>query len=481
MAHRPAGIGSALAWNYLGALARIAAQLAVGLALARLVGPEPYGQVAAAMVPVSLAGLVGNGGLTAAAVQRRNLDPRDLAGAWWLQVGISSGLALGLALAAPVLARALGQPGAAPVLRALAPLLPVNAAAGLATAVLLRDLRSRPVAASALVSYLAGCGGVGLGLAWAGAGVWAVVASQLVQALLHATVVHALARPALGRPRWPAALTRFGAWALVTNLCFWVLGNLHQVLISRSLGGLALGFYSRFALFTETATLTITAPLQQILVPAVARAPHPARRRAIVAAAVVGTGWVFLPAMGFLALHARAATEVLLGPAYLVRADLLPPLAVAGALLALAYVGAPSLAGSGRPRADWAVQAAGILASLPVLLATLPRGLAALGWGLALVAGVRLAVAALLLWRAGLAPVRDQATALGRAAAPAAVSLAASLLFARWPGTRAAGPHLALAALGAILGWAGTLGLGWRVLAPPPFRRQAARILGGHR
>src|SRR5438874_12599268 len=83
-------------------------------------------------------------------------------------------------LLAPVVARALGSPSLMPVLRALACVQPIQALGVVSDAQLRRALAFRELATIRVLSYAAGYGLVGIGVAVAGGGLWALVAAYAV-------------------------------------------------------------------------------------------------------------------------------------------------------------------------------------------------------------------------------------------------------------------------------------------------------------
>ncbi|MDO8577773.1 MAG: oligosaccharide flippase family protein, partial [Dehalococcoidales bacterium] len=69
---------SALKWNYVGVAAKILAQLLIGVLLARLLGPEPFGLVAMAWIIIGLGNLLADFGLGAALVQRKEITDLEV-------------------------------------------------------------------------------------------------------------------------------------------------------------------------------------------------------------------------------------------------------------------------------------------------------------------------------------------------------------------------------------------------------------------
>src|SRR5205085_5807366 len=69
---------SALKWNYGGVLAKQVCTFAIGVLLARLLGPGPFGIVAIATLLCGFASLMADFGFSAALVQRKTLTDDDV-------------------------------------------------------------------------------------------------------------------------------------------------------------------------------------------------------------------------------------------------------------------------------------------------------------------------------------------------------------------------------------------------------------------
>ena len=77
---------NALVWNYIGSAVRTSSQFLVGIALARLLGPEAFGIVAVGWLMVGIGNLVADFGLSAALIQCKTIVERDIQFAFTAQV-----------------------------------------------------------------------------------------------------------------------------------------------------------------------------------------------------------------------------------------------------------------------------------------------------------------------------------------------------------------------------------------------------------
>jgi PST family polysaccharide transporter len=358
----------ALVWTYSGMAVKMLCQFGIGILIARLLGPEPYGIVAIATVIISLGGLLAEGGISAALVRFQDATARELSGALWVQFAMSSIVALIIVLIAPILVAWLNAPTALNVLRVLALLFPINALASISLALHRRKLNMRPVQLATITSYLLGYGGVGVFLALRGGGVWALVCGQLTQSVLNAIILLASSRPNVRNPVWPKRFIGFGGWTLLGNITSWAHFNLINVFFAKSFGVLTLGNYNRLSLITSTTVPVIGGPLQQVIFPAISRsATDPQRCGRVIEATFRLVGLIFFPAMAIMFFFPDQIVSGIFGEKFTGEAILLRPLALATIGQIWVAVVSPILAGYGQPRAQWVSQ----FIALPVVVVLL--------------------------------------------------------------------------------------------------------------
>ena len=152
------------------------------LFIARLIGPEAagIGAIAASAfltIDFPIAALFGD-----ALMQRRNLEEWHRSSALWMTIGVALIAVLGLFLAAPLIAHAIGAPILTDMIHVLALLLPFSAASGLLAALALRARHYRLLAQRVLVCQPLSVG-LGVLAATAGWGSWAMVVQQAAATL----------------------------------------------------------------------------------------------------------------------------------------------------------------------------------------------------------------------------------------------------------------------------------------------------------
>lgn len=212
--------------------------------LTRLLAPDQMGVAAVGLTLVQILTALVSGPLHDAVVRRKDCQQVDIATAFWIATGFGVALAvLGFACA-PLVGQVFDDPRIGQVYAWMGlSLVAAGVEAGLA-APLRRALHFRPLAVRAMVSRTCAAA-VALGLAFAGFGVWSLVAQQLVAVLLGAALL-AFATPQLPGFRFSGASARWQLRYILPTLGTAVLNNLQErivvLFVGHAFGTTALGY-----------------------------------------------------------------------------------------------------------------------------------------------------------------------------------------------------------------------------------------------
>ena len=312
-----------LFWAGGEAFARTLLQTGVLAILSRLLTPDDYGVVGAALIVVGVSAIFSQLGVGPAIVQRQALEPKHLDAAFTLSIVFGLVTAGAVWLAAPAITAffAPNDPqmqSLTPTLRWLCVLFPIGAISVVSESLLLRDLRFDLIARSEVWSYFVGFGCVAVILAWCGWGIWALVCGHIVQMLMRTEMLFACItwRPrASCRRSAMRDLFRFSAGLTVARLLNYIATNGDNVVVGRVLGANALGVYGRaYQIMSHPANL-IGNVLDKVLFPALAKVQDCDKRLGRVYRQGVGLlASIMLPASAMIYLLAPEIVHVLLGP-----------------------------------------------------------------------------------------------------------------------------------------------------------------------
>src|SRR5579885_1293020 len=240
--------------------------------LARLLTPADYGLAAMAMPVVLLLMMIADAGIGKSLVSKGAAEGPAWHTCFWLSVGLGSVVSMGVALLATLVGLLLNEPALAPVLMALAAVVPLQTCTIVPGAALQKDARFGTIAAAEIAALGAGIGAAVI-CAVAGRGVWALVGQQLVFYAVRLTLTLTLSpyRPRLVfhlGDAWEHVI--FGRNLLGVNLISSASRSLENLVIGRVYGPAPVGVYSMAFQFARLPFMLVTGPLQYALYPHVA-------------------------------------------------------------------------------------------------------------------------------------------------------------------------------------------------------------------
>jgi teichuronic acid exporter len=255
--------------------ARFGGQLvtwAITIVVMRLLSPADYGLLNMAAAFVGLFALFSEFGLASAIVREREIDEATLRKVLGFVIVVHGALAGLLAATSPLVARFFGERRLVPVTCALALQFPLSAFMVVPDALLERRMQFKKRSLLSLSASLANSF-VTLGLAWSGAGVWALVWGNLVGVAWLTLATNSFSRAPLlpsfsfsGASRFLA----FGGRITLGRLLYFAHSQADSFIGGKLLGATPLGYY---AVAKHLGTLTVqraSAILNQVSYPAFA-------------------------------------------------------------------------------------------------------------------------------------------------------------------------------------------------------------------
>jgi lipopolysaccharide exporter len=392
---------SGIRWAYLGGTCSMLCSLITGIVLARILGPKPYGQVVLASTIYGVIGLFADGGFGQALIQRRSLDDKEIRKAFSWQVALALNATVALSLLAPWIAGWFRDLSAIRVIQVMSWAIVFQAGGLVSAALLRRRLQFRIIQCAGLASYAIAYFGVGIPLAFLGAGVWSLVAAALCQCLLNSGLLYSAARhslaPNFGLP--DRSMAMFGGTVVATNLVNWGHLNLDN-LAAAQLGPMALGLYGRACNVAYQPVNAVVSGVQSVLMASTSRV-HESKR-------YLGPMTVALMAIIFAVLGCAYAICAFIPETIIVGAfgekwrglvPLMLPLAIAMPLYGVHCLFGPILCGLGKPHFELWPQVISCAAGAIALFAAARISAAAIAWTLLGVTIFRLALVASCAFR----------------------------------------------------------------------------------
>lgn len=375
---------SAFMWGGGGAFLRLFMQIATQIVLARLLGPAQYGLFAMSVVVMSFSAFFSDIGMAYGLIQRKTLDDSHIrfVFAWQVVLGlVVAGLLAGLA---SPLASFFREPRLAAIILALAPLAFVQAVGAVSLNLLKRELDFKALQIAQTVAYFIGYVCLGIPLALAGAGVWALVAAWGAQSVISLVLMYRAVRHPL-KPlfRHPDAFSmgHFGGTVLLTNLTNWLIGNIDRTVVARTLDSTSVGLYANAYNLVNTPSNTILGFMQPVLYSACAKLQDdPQRIRKAYLMLMAGIALGVMPIFVAIAAVSHTLVLALYGPLWASAGAVLQPIALAMPIALLWGIATPVLWNTGKATLEFKMQIP--LAGLWLIgaLLAVQHSLAALAW-----------------------------------------------------------------------------------------------------
>lgn len=320
-------------------LVRMALQFGSVIVLARLLDPRTFGLVAMVIAVIGVAELIRDFGLSLAASQAKDVSRAERDNLFWANTGLGLLGALFAIACIPLLVALYQEPLLAPIVPPLAVVFLISGMNTQYRADLARQLRFGSIALAELVAPAVGIATAIL-LAWKGAGVWALVAQQVVTAALLLTVNALNAR---WLPRWYdrsvsiRRFFRFGAHVLGTQLLNYATRNVDNIAIGAVQGPTQLGLYSRAYQLVMVPLNQINAPLTNVAVPVLSRVQGTSLDRALNKAQLVAC-YITAPLLVVAAALAGPIVLILMGPTWTALTPIFAALAVGGLFRSISQI-----------------------------------------------------------------------------------------------------------------------------------------------
>lgn len=245
----------------------------VSLVLARMLMPEMYGLIALVSVFINILAVFVDSGLANALIQKKKADDLDFSSVFYANILFCTVLYLLLFLAAPLLASFYRQPELIPLVRVLGLILIISGLKNVQQAYVSRNMLFKrfffATLGGTIVSAL-----VGIGMAYRGYGVWALVVQTLLNSSIDACILW-VSVP--WRPKWIfsfqrlKSLFRYGSKLLASGVLDVAYNNLRQLIIGKLYTSADLAYYNKGNQIPNLFVTNINSSIDSVLLPTMSK------------------------------------------------------------------------------------------------------------------------------------------------------------------------------------------------------------------
>ncbi|HEX5006049.1 MAG TPA: oligosaccharide flippase family protein, partial [Hyphomonadaceae bacterium] len=346
---------------------------------ARLLSPEAFGIYGMALLAILIPETILGGALAESLIQRRDLRPGHLNGAFALHAVLLVLLVGGLLQVNPFIVAHFHEPQLRLVVPVMAGCVFFSCLGAVPGAILQRELRFGAIALGDAAGSIAAAV-VGIGFAFAGFGVWSLVFMEMSRRFAKHLCFIAAARwfPTL---RFGLndirELLRFNLFTLVTRLLLQFDQAIPSFFVGSILGAQALGYFNMAFRILQQISAVMLAPFTSIALPVASAVQHDRQRlHGFLSAATRAAALLAFPVFVGASAVAPVALPLLLGEEW-------APVGLAAQILILTAIRSPAnvfngevLRGVGKPGLQVATVLAGTILALILVPIAAPYGIA---------------------------------------------------------------------------------------------------------
>lgn len=376
-----------LLWRFAERCGAQAVSFLVSIILARLLAPEAYGTIALAMVFINILQVFVDSGMGTALIQKKDADDLDFSSVFYFNIAACLVLYAGLFLAAPSIAQFYGDPALTALVRALSLTVVVSGVRNIQQSYVSRHLLFKRFFFSTIGSTLASAV-VGIAMAYAGFGVWALVGQSLSNVVTGTIILWATVP---WRPRrmfsWQRlkGLLSFGWKLLVSALLDTGYNNLRNLIIGKLYSSADLAYYNQGDKLPNLVITNINTSIDSVLLPTMANEQDdPARVRSMTRRAIKTSTYVMAPLMMGLAACAEPLIRLILTEKWLPCVPFLRIFCITYMFYPIHTANLNAIKALGRSDLFLKLEIAKKIVGLTILLCTMWHGVMAMAYSLLL-------------------------------------------------------------------------------------------------
>ena len=308
-------ISSNIMWRFMEKFSAKFVTFFVSIILARLLEPSAYGTVALITVFTTILEVFVDSGLGNALIQKKDADDLDFSSVFFFNIAMCTVLYLLMFFAAPLIAEFYDIPELVPIVRVQSITILISGVKNIQYAYVSREMIFRKFFFATLFGTIVSAI-VGLAMAAAGFGVWALVAQPLVNYTIDTIVLWITVQ---WRPKLIFSWTRlkgllsYGWKLLIAKLVNTTYMKMRDLLIGKIYSTSDLAFFNKGDTFPAVIVPNITASVDAVMFPAMAKEQdNKTRVRELVKKSIHTSSYLVIPMMTGLIACANPLIRVLL-------------------------------------------------------------------------------------------------------------------------------------------------------------------------
>lgn len=287
----------------------------VSVLLARILVPKDYGTIALVTIFTAILQVFVDSGLSTALVQKKDADDLDFSSVFYFNFAVCLILYAGMYIASPYIAAFYNDPSLTSVIRVIGLTIIVSGVKGIQQAYVSRNMLFKRFFFSTIGGTIFSAF-LGISLAYAGFGVWALVAQQLSNTVIDTIILWLTVK---WRPKkifsWYRLknLLSFGWKLLVSSLLDTCYNNFRNLIIGKMYSASDLAFYNQGDKFPKVIVTNINTSIDSVLLPTMSNSQDNKERvKQMTRRAIKTSTYVMAPLMLGLAFCAEPIVKIVL-------------------------------------------------------------------------------------------------------------------------------------------------------------------------
>ena len=165
-------------WNSVDRIVNYGIGFLIGIVLARLLSPEEYGLIGIIGIFTAIFNIILDSGLSTALIRKKGVTDTDYCTVFWTNLFLSFALTAVLFFSAPLISAFFKRPELVPYIHVMSFILVINALSITQQSILTKRIDFKTQTKISLIAHTLS-GIIGILMAYAGMGVWALVAQQM--------------------------------------------------------------------------------------------------------------------------------------------------------------------------------------------------------------------------------------------------------------------------------------------------------------
>lgn len=289
--------------------------LIVSIVLARILAPEDYGQIALITVFTTIMQVFVDSGLGTALIQKKDADDLDFSSVFYFNFVMCLILYAGMFVSAPLIAGFYNDGSLTPIIRVISLTIVISGVKGIQQSYVSRNMLFKRF-------FYATLGGtifsafLGIALAYAGFGVWAIVAQQLSNTTIDTLILWLTVK---WRPKkmfsWNRlkGLLSYGWKLLLSALLDTGYNNIRSLVIGKMYSSADLAYYDQGKKFPNVIVTNINTSIDSVLLPTMSNAQdNPEHVKSMTRRSIKTSTYIMAPMMMGLAFCAEPIVRLVL-------------------------------------------------------------------------------------------------------------------------------------------------------------------------